>query len=220
MKKIALCLMIFWLAACGPTSSQPVLDNATETFTPFAPIVKKTPTLIPEQIKPTRTATARPSLTLTLIADTVTPTITPIPPCYFNWAYQDLPEVSQQFEAVLRAALGDALVRATAGAYGENCYAYDTNQVVYFAAMETDYYVTLAVANINDDEALGNLVMLIFPALEQFPVGSTPGGNPGIINLIIQSGEQTRYLNFPRKQIEALQGLTGAALITALSARP
>lgn len=90
------------------------------------------------------------------------------PSCYFNWARQPLPELSSQVQTALEEA-GLTGVTARAEAYGENCYDSQTNEVIYFAALETDFRVTLDVPNLEDSEHLGNMLEEALIVLDKFP---------------------------------------------------
>jgi hypothetical protein len=123
----------------------------------------------------------------TAISTPMPPTVAP---CYFNWATQDLPELTAEVQAAMDAA-GLENVSVSAYAYGENCYAYDTNEVVYFATMETDFDVTAQVDDLEDSEALGDQTADILAVLNEFPPGETPGPMPGQITITyVKDSEQ------------------------------
>lgn len=108
-------------------------------------------------------------------------------PCGFAWATQSLPELSEQLLARLNEA-GLPVAAARAEAYGENCV-YSDGTVARFAAMQTDYRVTLAVETLTDAETLGSLLEQTLEIIDGFPVGETPGPNPGYIGITFQAGE-------------------------------
>lgn len=143
-------------------------------------------------------------------------TDTPAAPCSFVWASQDLPELSAQLLETLKES-GLPVTAARAESYGENCV--DSNGTVErFAAMQTDFHIVLAVETLTDSENLGNLLAQTLAVLNEFPVGETPGPNPGSIGITFQAGDTVENLWFQRAQSDALraQGLTGAALYRAL----
>jgi hypothetical protein len=219
-RSLILILSVLAITACARAATA---APATATFTPFAPEVKNSPTLIfptkPIATKPI--ASALPSLTPTPAPDTATPTITatiPYESCGWVEARQTLPEVSGELDTAIRALAGDKLLIAYAEAYGENCMI-DADTVGYFAAKETDFYVTLAVADTDNNEELGNLIAPILPIFDQFPVEQLQGPMPGSINIAFISGDKTRFLNFPRTILSNVKELSGTALIDALSAR-
>jgi len=137
--------------------------------------------------------------------------------CYFNWATQPLPELSSQVQSALEDA-GLTGVAARAEAYGENCYDSQTNEVVYFAAMQTDFRVTINVPDLKDTERLGDLLEKVLIALDNFPTDKTPGPNPGYVGVTFQAGGEELNLWFTVSQgIQVRQqGLRGDALLKAL----
>ena len=152
---------------------------------------------------------------------TATPTATvSYEQCHFNWATQPLPELSAQVEQALRLA-GLPLVTAHAEAYGENCYGAETNAVLYFAVMETDFRVTLEVDDLSDGPALGDLLERALVVLDGFPPGATPGPQPGYIGVTFQAGDEVLNLWFTVTDGESARalGLHGAALLDELKKR-
>lgn len=163
------------------------------------------PTAIP--LADTQTHTARASETLT------------IGPCGFVWASQSLQELSAQLLERLNEA-GLPVLTASAEAYGEDCL-YNDGTLAYFAAMQTDYRITLAVETLADAESLGSLLEQTLVVIDGFPVKETPGPNPGYIGITFQAGEQIENLWFQRAKSDQLraQGLSGLMLYEALKAR-
>lgn len=137
-------------------------------------------------------------------------------PCGFVWASQGLPELSAQWLERLKQA-GLPVVSASAEAYGENCV-FSDGRIDGFAAMQTDYRVTLEVETLADAETLGSLLEQTLEILDGFPVGETPGPNPGYIGLTFQAAETVETLWFQRTQSDALraQGLSGEPLYESL----
>jgi hypothetical protein len=159
------------------------------------------------------------------------PTKTPIPSptptatigytqCYWNWATEALPEVTVQVQAAMDAALA-VPVTATAEAYGEDCIDSATNEVAYFAAMETDFRVTVQVDGLGDREALGELAEQILVVLDGFPTESTPGPQPGYVGITFVAGTEELRLWFTQVDGESARalGLHGAALLDELENR-
>lgn len=166
------------------------------------------PISVPTPVSPTG-ATAVPV--------TVVPSPTPgghPPDCYFNWAYKNLPELSEQVQATVREIQPEA--EAHAQAYGEDCIYADGH--TDFHAMETDFFVTLRVANLNDDTGLGNLIRRMADLLlARFPTGETPGPQPGRFNFRFTSSGQERYMSFATADYQKLPpDLSGVDLLRAL----
>jgi len=159
-------------------------------------------------------------LTQTLTDTPPRPSETPtIGPCGFVWATQSLPELSKQLLARLNEA-GLPVVAARAEAYGENCL-YSDGTLAYFAAMQTDYRITLEVETLADAESLGNLLEQTLQVIDGFPVTETPGPNPGYIGITFQADQAVENLWFQQTQSDALraQGLSGEQLYEALKGR-
>ena len=137
--------------------------------------------------------------------------------CYFNWASQPLPALSAEVQTAINAS-GLTGVRANAEAYGENCIDSQTNTPVSFGTLETDFHITLKVANLTDKENLGNLLEKVLVVLDTFPADKTPGPQPGSITVSFQAGSDELNLMFtvPAGKSARLQGLHGAALIENL----
>jgi len=134
--------------------------------------------------------------------------------CYYNWATQPLPDLSRQVQQAMEKA-GLKGIKASAEAYGENCFDSQTNEVVSFSAMETDFKLSLEVPDLADTQALGDLVERILVVLDEFPTKSTPGPQPGYVGIHFGSGDQVLNLWFLIEKGKAArgEGLQGAALL-------
>ncbi len=140
--------------------------------------------------------------------------------CAFVWARRELPELSARLEQALQGI--EALrFTARAVAYGEDCLDAE-GDLVYFAAMQTDFYIMLEIENLADEAHLGSLLERVLTALNQFPIEQTPGPNPGYVSITFQAAGEARNLRFTVTQAEdALrQGLRGADLLHALQPPP
>jgi ABC-type glycerol-3-phosphate transport system substrate-binding protein len=168
-----------------------------------------------------RTVTVAPTPTSTSLPAIHTPTATEVPyeSCSWNWATQPLPELSVQVQAAMEAA-GLTGITATAEAYGENCLN-AKDEVVRFAAMETDFRITIKIASLNDREALGTLLENILLVLDGFPTATTPGPQPGYVGVAFQAKDEELRLWFLVEDGESARalGLRGAALLDKLLKR-
>jgi hypothetical protein len=138
-------------------------------------------------------------------------------PCFFNWDAQSLPDLSAQVQAGMEAAgLRNVTVRAEA--YGESCYDSQTNEPVSFGAMETDFHITVKVADLADKDNLGNSLEKILVVLDKFPTGTTPGPQPGYIGISFRTGSDELNLWFIVTEGKSARedGLLGAALLDKL----
>lgn len=150
------------------------------------------------------------------LTETPTETSPAVPqPCAYTWAYKDLPEVSAELQAAVQAILPEA--SAHAAAFGEDCVASDGSAT--FGAMETDFYLRIPVADLNDDAALGNLIGQLLPILlDQFPRERLLGPKDGFVEFTFFLGENQRVLRVPIPLGKELreQGLNGAELMNAI----
>jgi hypothetical protein len=210
MKSLFAIILTLLLAACAPAAlatptniPAPValsFSAAEATLTPSVPTVTATFTPLPITETPSSTPTQDAGSTI----------------CGWQWARQNLPEVSAQFLGALQTA-GLPVETARAEAYGENCVGQD-GSILRFAVMETDYYITISVTDLADETTLGNLLTQAFAVLDQFPVGQTPGPNPGYIGVTFKAADQTQNLWFQRSRSADLrtQDLSRANLYRAL----
>jgi hypothetical protein len=138
--------------------------------------------------------------------------------CSWRWATQPLPELSAQIQTAVEAA-GLTNVTVSASAYGENCIPNEAGISGYFATMETDFYITALVDDVEDEEALGNLTAQILAVLKQIPPEDIRGPQLGYITLAFVAGDAQRNLRFSVTQSDAAleQRLTGIALFQALN---
>lgn len=135
--------------------------------------------------------------------------------CAFIWANEPLPELSDE----LNQALKDYPLQAKgyAQAYGENCVTSD-GDILRFLAMETDFYITLQVDDLEDEQVLGELVEQVMELLTEFPTGATPGPQPGYVGITFEVPEDSSQLWVMRAEIESAleNGLRGKELLNAL----
>ncbi len=147
-----------------------------------------------------------------------TPTAQGSTPCAYRWASQPLTALSQQTTALLQAAGLEAEVRAVA--YGEDCQRADGSSAG-FAAMQTDFYLTLHVASLEDKAQLAQQLETALDALLQLPPETLTNPNPGYLGITFIDQEAQR-LNIwqPLMHVISLRanGTKGEALLEALIA--
>jgi hypothetical protein len=169
--------------------------------------------------RPTNTPPVIPTVTATP-EPTSTPTVDPAR-CAYVWSNRSQPELSQAVNQAFRDA-GMQDVEAVASAYGEDCLDPETNTVVKFLAMQTDFYIGVNVISISDGQLMGEWIEKIVRVIEQIPRDSIPGPNPGYLNITFQAegqnGLQKVTLWFPRAQAKELieNGTRGSDLYEAL----
>ena len=146
----------------------------------------------------------------------VTPGVETSNPCAFTWAYRDLPDVSAELESALKAVIPEA--SAHVSAFGEDCVSAD-GRAVRFSALETDFYVVIPVADLQDNETLGNRIAQILPLMDNFPLSNVSGPKEGFLEIVFRAGEDQRVFRIPLPLGRELreQGLRGAELIGAIT---
>lgn len=158
----------------------------------------------------------------TVVPDTAPAQVTELPAqeydyteCGFVWARESLPDVSQEFDSALKEVLPQANGRAEA--YGENCLN-NQGEVVRFLAMETDFYVTIKVEDLDDKQALGDLIEQVLGVVAKFPVEETPGPQLGYVGILFEAPGDEARLWFTRIDAQAAldNGLRGEELYLAL----
>jgi len=167
--KITLLLLSLVLGACTtsiPTPQTLPAPTATETVT--------TPSS-PKIITTVRTPHIDPGPDGEFPGTTEVPSTTQ---CGYQWAYQDLPELSMQFDQAIKAIIPNSTSHATA--FGENCVTAD-GQIVRFAAMETDFYVIAAVDSLEDRAIFGNWIAEVMQTINNFSHDQLAGPNPGFV---------------------------------------
>ncbi|MBI5961182.1 MAG: hypothetical protein HY866_20765 [Chloroflexi bacterium] len=145
------------------------------------------------------------------------------PECSWIWANEEQPDLTEQLGAALTAQ-GIEYTQLRVYAFGENCMN-PAGEIAYFAAMETDFELTLALADVSDLEAMGNRVADVLGIIvSQFPPDSTPGPQPGRIQITVngEAGSWNAVLTYTEALDVIGQGqiampLRGAAVIQALN---
>jgi hypothetical protein len=141
--------------------------------------------------------------------------------CIWNWNTRPQPEVAAEVQAAVDAA-GIPGVTVTATSFGEDCIDPQGHQPVSFAPRETDFDLRIAVASLADRELLGTLLGQVLEVLETFPRDRLPGPQSGRVTVTFATLEAETYLSFMLDQAvqSRRSGLSGAALLDALEARP
>jgi hypothetical protein len=201
---------LFWtiiLCACSTSvaSPQPIQSTATD-----------------EPLQFPTTAVPDPKLIATLSTPHIDQPpdggITAAPPnpqdCGYQWANQDLPELSNIFQESIQELQPEA--QANAYAFGENCMLAD-GSIGGFSAMETDFNVTLQVNDLTNESILGEWIVKIMQVIENIPQDQIVGPQPGRVSLIFQSNGDQKVVNFYVNQYQALPaGLSSSEIYQAL----
>lgn len=137
--------------------------------------------------------------------------------CAYVEAYQPVPDVSVQVDKAVKEL--DPRASGRAQAYGENCVYPDGHG--NFSAMETDFYLSIHVADLTDDKELGTWIAKAMKALAPFAPGVVPGPESGFVEFTFKSGDVQRIWRVPIDRYKQLPpGLSGAELLKALFPNP
>jgi hypothetical protein len=212
-------------AAPASTTDAPLALPATATSSPILTPTADTPPTgqlpLPEG---TKASLPPPKLISTLSTphidqppDGSITEVGPVPQdCGYQWANQDLPEVSQSFQAAIQALQPTA--RASAVAFGENCIRAD-GSVAGFLPMETDFNIALQVDDLANESVLGKWIVQVMQAIEAIPAEQIAGPRPGRVSIVFQSSTAQSVLNFYINQYNDLPpGLNYAEIYEALKA--
>ncbi|MBE0696293.1 MAG: hypothetical protein IH586_05160, partial [Anaerolineaceae bacterium] len=137
--------------------------------------------------------------------------------CAFVWSSRSLPELSTEINQAFRKQ-GWAEVEVEASAYGEDCLDPETNKIVRFTALQTDFFLNVSINSISDHQILGEWIEKSMRVLNEFPPGIVPGSNLGMIGISFKSSSDSVSLSFPISSCRKLlnEGLRGGELFDAL----
>jgi hypothetical protein len=166
-------------------------------------------------------ATGRPPSLTKLVATLSTPHIEQPPDgpgtiaptssqgCAYRWAYQDLPDLSTDFQSALQELQPGA--RGYAFAFGEDCVHDDGT--VTFLPMETDFNITLPVSDLSNDAELGDWIIRVMQVIENIPPEQIRGPRPGRVSLFFEAGTEKTGVSFYIDQYKALPANLNSAEI-------
>ncbi len=224
--------LLFWiifLGACSTSGASPQPASPTPSDVPFLTSAASKPTLIATERAQTEAKGSPPTTAAsnpTLIATLSTPHIDQGPDgniavtapepqnCGYQWANQDLPELSGSFQKSILALQPEA--QANVYAFGENCILAD-GTIGGFSAMETDFNVTLQVNDLTDESELGEWIVKVMQVIEDIPPDQIVGPQPGRLSMMFLSNGDQQILNFYVNQYQALpSGLSNSEIYRAL----
>lgn len=134
--------------------------------------------------------------------------------CGYQWASQDLPELSSSFQSAIQALQSG--VQARAYAFGENCVRPD-GTIASFSAMETDFNVSLQVSDLGNEDELGGWIVKVMQVIEAIPPAQIVGPQPGRVTMTFQKGSDQKTINFYTNKYKALSpGLSNSDIYQAL----
>jgi hypothetical protein len=212
MNKILLTVLFsLILSACTPGSLFPGAPHATASATPASVSAASITGSASTGVIPVSTTQVGPHPKL--IATLSTPHIdqgpdgaVTVPPsrpqdCGYQWAQQDLPDLSSQFLQSIRVLQPEA--QATAYAFGENCIHSDGTSV--FLPMETDFNVTIPASD-TADTALGEWIVKVMQVIDSISPDQIVGPRPGRVIITFESNGQGQGVRFYIDQYHALAG--------------
>jgi len=128
--------------------------------------------------------------------------------CGYQWAYNDLPELTAQFDQAVKDLIPNSNSHATA--FGENCLGND-GQVLKFLAKETDFYVLVSVETVDDYETFGTWIAQVMQVVNDV---STDETNQGFVEFRFEkSPAETIGVRVPIQQYnDSANGITGENL--------
>ncbi len=137
-------------------------------------------------------------------------------PCGYQWANQNLPELSATFQKSVQELQPEA--QANAYAFGENCVRED-GSAASFSAKETDFNIMLQVSDLTDEAELGEWIVKVMQVIEKIPKEQIVGPQPGRVSITFQAGNDQQMISFYTDQYEALPtALSTSEIYQALQA--
>jgi hypothetical protein len=217
---------LFWtliLSACssgGLSPESPPLADNTPASIPSADSTTESPTAVTIPISTTEVLPP-PKLLATVSTPHIDQgpdgavTIPPSSPqdCGYQWAYQDIPELSSEFLQSVQALQPGS--QALAFGFGENCMHADGTAT--FLPMETDFDVTIPLSDLSDPGLLGEWIVKIMQVIENIPPDQIIGPRPGRVSIIFEEHGENTGASFYIDQYHALDpGLSNAEIYQAL----
>jgi hypothetical protein len=160
-----------------------------------SPQAVSSPTILPTLSTPHAEQPADPA------SDEITPSSPDPQDCGYQWANQDLPELSSNFQQSIQALQPEA--QASAYAFGENCIRPD-GSVADFLPIETDFNIFLKVDDLANESVLGKWIVQIMQVIENIPAEQIAGPRPGRVSIVFQSSTAQSVLNFYINQYKEL----------------
>jgi hypothetical protein len=179
-----------------------------------------TPNIVPPTTFPSEVATSISiPITDTSTIESSMDESSSVNPCGYQWAYNDLPELTAQFDQAVKGLVPNSNSHATA--FGENCIGND-GQIVNFLTMETDFYVRVSVESMEEYELFGNWIAVVMQVVEALPDDLTPGPLPGFVEFQFETSiSESLVLRIPiQRYRETAQGKTGEELFDLFYTKP
>jgi hypothetical protein len=207
------------LCACSPgglspqaSSSDPAIDTPspvilTASTTQDIPLTKLVATLATPHIE------QPPDGNLPNTGDLFPTVDSSAGQCAYQWAYEDLPDLSRDFQQSIQQIQAEA--QASAFAFGENCVHADGS--ADFIPMETDFNTTLQVTDLSNEDELGAWIVKVMEVIENIPRDQIVGPRPGRVSIEFRANDTQMFVNFYVDQYQSLPaGLSNAEIYQAL----
>lgn len=215
---------LFWtliLCACSPNGlpaggAPPTATVPGPTIPPITTIESPTPVSTVQSLPPTKLIATLSTPHIDQPPDWA-PTVPPSNPqdCGYQWAQQDLPELSTSFQQSVQSLQLEAQARAFA--FGENCV--HTDGTATFLPMETDFHVTLQVTDLTDSSTLGGWIVNVMQIIQNISPDQIVGPQPGRVTVFFEQGTQQSGLAFYINRYRALPSdLSNVEIYQALQA--
>lgn len=229
MKATLLFLTLFLFACSAGIATPQTFPAKSPTYTP-----SQQPGTVPIIDMPANSMPTGPKIIVTVSTPLIDPgpngelpdntnvapeVPSPVTNCGYQWAYQDLPELTAQFDETVKTLIPNSTSHATA--YGENCLDND-GKVVRFLAMETDYYVIVSVETLDNHETFGNWIAQVMQAVNELPSDLVLGPKPGFVEFRLEKSmsERTGFRVPIQGYSEIVDGKTGEELFRLFYTEP
>jgi len=216
MQRLARTLLFLTLILCACSNSPSVTDSALPSAQPL-PVTEIAPGMItdsPTPSIPTTESTVAVPQTDQTPGENIPDVIPTDSSCGYQWAYQDLPQLSSDFQQSIQGLQPQA--QANAYTFGENCL-HEDGSIGGFSAKETDFNVTLQVNDLSNESDLGDWIVKVMQVIENIPPDQIVGPGPGLVHIIFQANGEQKAVNFYTNQYQALPaGLTKPEIYQAL----
>jgi hypothetical protein len=211
---LAACAPIFPGTEAGPQNAMPTVETPTVVVLTTTQAASDTPALPnPKIIQTLQTPHIEQPPNPDVITNVAPPSSQE---CAYQWAYQDLPQLSGDFLAAIQGLQSGA--QATAFAFGENCTHADGSTT--FLPMETDFNITLQVSVLENESDLGEWIVKVMQIIEQIPADQIVGPRPGRVSIMFQRNGEQKGVSFYIDQYRALpSGLSSAEIYRALQSQ-
>ena len=147
----------------------------------------------------------------------LTETVQPAGQCAYVWAYHNAEELSAMIDAEMRGL--DPAASGNASFYGEDCVYADGTST--FSAMETDFYVRLPVADLTNEDTLGEWISQVLPLVLEFPTDMIQGKYGFVEFWFERSTSEQLVVRVPiQEYMDSSHGITGATLFRMFYVKP